>query len=90
MSVALSEDTIPHEVDAKFGAARLILKPQKKGRGLVAGGTIRVICDLVGIKNISAKMLSNTKNKINNAKATLKALKKLKIQNPKEHATTSN
>jgi len=90
MSVVLLEDTIPHEVDAKFGAARLLLKPQKKGRGLVAGGTIRVICDLVGIKNISAKMLSNTKNKINNAKATLKALKKLKIQNPKEHATTSN
>ncbi|MBU0546941.1 MAG: 30S ribosomal protein S5 [Patescibacteria group bacterium] len=89
-NIVMLNDTIPHEVSAKFGAARILLKPQKKGRGLVAGGTTRVICDLVGIKNISAKILSNTKNKINNAKAILKALKMLKIQKSKEHAITSN
>jgi len=90
ISIAILEDTIPYEVSAKFGAAKILLKPQKKGRGLVAGGALRTICELVGIKNISGKRLSKTKNKINNAQATLKALKKLKIQKPKEYATTSN
>jgi len=76
-------ETIPHPVEAKFGAARIMLKPQRKGRGLVAGGTIRVICTLAGIKNISSKIIGRTSNKINNAKATIKALKELK------HATAS-
>jgi small subunit ribosomal protein S5 len=90
ISVVMTEDTIPHEVEAKFGAARISLKPQKKGRGLVAGGALRSICELVGIKNISGKRLSKTKNMINNTQATLKALKKLKIQKPKEYAAKSN
>ena len=72
------EDTIPHEVEAKFGPAEVILKPQRKGRGLVAGGTVRVICTLSGIKNISSKILGRTGNKLNNARATIIALKKLK------------
>ena len=72
------EDTIPHEVEAKFGPAEVILKPQRKGRGLVAGGTVRVICTLSGIKNISSKILGRTGNKLNNARATITALKKLK------------
>jgi len=78
IEVPIVGDTIPHEVSAKFGAAKVLLKPQKKGRGLVAGGTVRVICNLAGIKNISSKVLGTTKNKINNAKATIEALKKLK------------
>ena len=72
------KDTIPYPVEAKFGAAKVMLKPQRKGRGLVAGGTVRVICTLAGIKNISSKVLGRTGNKINNAKATISALKKLK------------
>ena len=72
------KDTIPHEVEAKFGPAEVILKPQRKGRGLVAGGTVRVICTLSGIKNISSKILGRTGNKLNNARATIIALKKLK------------
>jgi small subunit ribosomal protein S5 len=84
VKVPIKEETIPHQVEAKFGAARIILKPQAKGRGLVAGGTVRVICALVGIRNISSKKLGRTSNKINNAKATIKALSKLK------HADTSN
>ena len=85
--VIITEGTIPHEVSAKFGAARVLLKPQKKGRGLIAGGTIRVICDLAGIKSISAKILSRTKNKLNNARATIKALKKLKPLQSKTKTT---
>lgn len=83
MEIPIIEDTIPHEIYAKFGAAKVLLRPQRKGRGLVAGGTIRIICALGGIKNISSKMLGRTGNKLNNAMATIKALKKLK------HATTS-
>lgn len=71
-------NTIPHEVSAKVGAAKIILRPQRKGRGLVAGGTVRTICHLAGIKDISSKILSRTGNKINNARATIEALKKLK------------
>lgn len=78
INVPIIEETIPHETSAKFGAAKIILRPQRKGRGLVAGGTVRVVCALAGIKNISSKILGSTGNKINNAKATMAALKKLK------------
>jgi len=75
--IPIIEGTIPHQVEAKAGAARVLLKPQKKGRGLVAGGTVRVICNLAGIEDISSKILGRTKNKLNNARATIKALEKL-------------
>ena len=72
------EQSIPHEVYAKFGSARVILKPGKAGKGLVAGGAARTVLALAGVKNASAKILSHTKNKLTNALATLEALKKLK------------
>ena len=78
VTVIIVDGTIPHEVEAKSGPAVILLKPQKKGRGLVAGGAVRTICDLAGIKNISSKILSGSKNKLNNARATIEALKKLK------------
>ncbi len=78
IEVPIIEDTIPHEVSSKFGAAQILLKPQRKGRGLVAGGVVRVICNLAGIKNISSKVLGRTGNKLNNALATIEAIKKLK------------
>lgn len=90
MTVAIAEETIPHQVEAKFSSARVLLKPQRKGRGLVAGGTVRVICTLAGIKNISSKILGRTGNKLNNAKATIEALKKLKMKNAKLKTTTKN
>ncbi len=72
--------TIPHEVAAKFAAARVLLKPGGEGRGLIAGGPLRVIADLAGIKNITGKIIGRTVNKLNNARATMEALKKLRIQ----------
>jgi small subunit ribosomal protein S5 len=78
--VPIVEDTIPHEVRAKFGPARVLLLPKRKGRGLVAGGTVRVICTLAGIKNISSKILGSTSNKLNNARATMEALESLKLK----------
>ncbi|MDP2864506.1 MAG: 30S ribosomal protein S5 [bacterium] len=83
IQVSIIKDSIPHQVEAKFGASKVLLKPQRKGRGLVAGGTVRVICNLAGIKNISSKILGRTGNKLNNARATIKALQKLKIPNTK-------
>jgi len=76
--VPIKDRTIPHEVYAKFSSAEVILKPAKQGKGLVAGGVVRVICDLVGIENISGKVIGRTTNKLNNAMATIEALKKLK------------
>ncbi|KKO02934.1 hypothetical protein LCGC14_0103880 [marine sediment metagenome] len=78
IDVPILQDTIPHEVFAKHSSARVLLKPQRKGRGLVAGGTVRVICTLAGIKNISSKILGRTGNKLNNAKATIMALERLR------------
>jgi small subunit ribosomal protein S5 len=80
IQIPIVNDTIPHEVFAKFSSAKVLLRPQKKGRGLVAGGTVRVICSLAGIKNISSKILGTTSNKLNNAMATIKALKMLKTK----------
>ncbi len=77
--VPIVNETIPHQIQAKFGPAEVLLKPQAKGRGLVAGSVVRIICQLAGISNISSKILGATRNKINNAKATLKALSKLKV-----------
>lgn len=83
ISVPFLQDTIPHEVSAKFGAAQVLFRPQGKGRGLVAGGTVRVICSLAGIKNVSSKIVGKTSNKLNNARAAIDALKKLKTSAPK-------
>ena len=88
IEVPLASETIPYETEAKFGAARVLLKPQREGKGLTAGGTVRVICHLAGIKNISSKILGKTKNKLNNAMATIRALEKLKLSKSKKYADT--
>ena len=84
VEVPIVNETIPYEINVKFGAAKILLKPQTKGRGLVAGGTVRVICLLAGIRNISSKMIGKTTNKLNNAKAVIKALETLKIKEAKK------
>jgi len=76
--IPMYEGTIPFEVEAKFGPSRVMLKPQMKGKGLAAGGTVRIICSLLGIQDISSKTLTRTRNKLNNARATMMALSKLK------------
>ncbi len=78
--VPLTENkTIPHEISAKYKAAKIILKPARQGHGLITGGPIRVIADLAGIKNLTAKILGRTVNKVNNAAATIRALRSMKI-----------
>ncbi len=78
IKVSMVNGTIPHEVSAKYESARVLLKPGIKGKGIVAGSAVRIICDLAGLEDISGKILGSTKNKINNAKATLKAFQSLK------------
>lgn len=80
IEVPILQGTIPHEVEAKYGPSKILLKPQQKGKGLVAGGTVRIICALAGIQDISSKILSQTTNKLNNARATIKALEQLKTK----------
>lgn len=77
VNVPIIKDTIPHEIYQKFGSAKIIMKPTAQGRGAIAGGVVRVIVDLAGIKNISTKILG-TSNKVNNAKCAVLALKNLK------------
>jgi len=78
MLVPMRGRTIPHEVEAKFSAAHVRLKPAKEGHGLVAGGAVRVVLLLAGIKDCTGKCLGRTPNKLTNALATIEALKQLK------------
>ena len=73
--------TLSHEVIGKCGAAKVLIKPAKKGNGIIAGGPVRNVLELAGVKDIVSKSLgSNTK--INTARATIDALKQ---QKSKEH-----
>jgi len=68
--------TVLYDVEGKFSAARVKIKPARPGHGLIAGGSCRSVLELVGIKDVSAKILGRSTNKLNNARATLEALKK--------------
>ena len=77
VTVPMINETIPHEILHKMGAAKLMFKPAKKGRGVISGGVARVILELAGVKNITSKALGS-KNKINNARCTIEALRRLR------------
>ncbi|MFA6428674.1 MAG: 30S ribosomal protein S5 [Candidatus Buchananbacteria bacterium] len=78
LTVAMVRETIPHEVTEKYGAAKILIKPAPKGTGIIAGGAARQVLELAGVPNIVAKILGSN-NKINNVRATLLALSKLKL-----------
>lgn len=77
LTVPMVTGTIPHPVSAKFGAAKILLKPAPAGTGIKAGGAVRIVLELAGIPNVVSKILGSS-NKINNVKATFLALKKLR------------
>jgi len=77
VEIKLNGSTISHEVLAKYESAKVFLKPAPKGTGVIAGGAVRPVLELAGIRDISAKMIG-ANNKISNVRCTLKALKKLK------------
>lgn len=75
--VNLVNDTIPHEAKVKFKSSVIFLKPARPGTGVIAGGSVRQVLDLVGVKNVLSKMLGSS-NKINNVMATYQALINMK------------
>ncbi len=70
--------TIAHEVTAKYSAAKVLVKPASQGHGLRAGGSVRFVLALAGVKDATAKVLGRTPNKLTNAMAALAALQTLK------------
>jgi len=81
INVVLYKSTIPHESKAKFGSAEVLLKPAVAGTGVIAGGGVRAVVEVAGIKDILTKSLGN-ENATNVVKATMLALSNLK--NPRD------
>ncbi|MCM8777451.1 MAG: 30S ribosomal protein S5 [Candidatus Omnitrophica bacterium] len=77
ITIPVKETTIPHEVHAKFGASRVIIKPAVRGHGMVAGRAMRAFFEVCGIADITCKSYGST-NPLNVINATVKALLKLK------------
>lgn len=71
------EGHIPHDVHVKYASSEVMMMPAP-GRGLVAGSSVRTVLELGGVKDITAKIFSRSKNKLNNARAAVEALKQLK------------
>ena len=76
--VPIVNDTLPHRIEAKYKAGKVMLKPAPRGSGIIAGSAIRVILELAGVPNASSKMLGKTNNKVTNVKAVFKALTSFK------------
>ena len=68
--------SIPHRVNGNFGACKIIMRPSIEGSGVIAGGSIRTVLEVAGIKNVIAKQLGSS-NLLNNARATISALNNL-------------
>jgi small subunit ribosomal protein S5 len=77
IKVNFVDGTIPHQVYVKFKAAKVLLKPARIGTGIIAGGAVRIVLELVGMPNIYSKILGSN-NKINNVECVFRALKSLK------------
>lgn len=78
ITVPLNADKmIAHDVDAKYASSVVMIQPAK-GRGLVAGSSVRTVLELAGVRDVTAKLFSRSKNQLNNARVAIKALKELK------------
>lgn len=76
VTVPVANETIPHEVEVKLSGARVLIKPAAPGTGIIAGGVVRAVMSVTGIRNLISKSLGST-NKVNIAYATVDALGQL-------------
>ena len=75
VSVKHNDNTIPHPVTGEYGSAQVLLKPAPEGTGVIAGGVVRAIMELGGVKDVVTKVTGRTSNPINVARATLEAIR---------------
>lgn len=79
IKVPIVDGTIPHAIEVKYGAAQVLLKPAPQGTGVIAGGPVRAVLDLAGVKNVVSKM-KGSKNKITNVRAVMAAFSQLRTK----------
>ena len=77
VKISLVNGTLPHEYTTNFGSSKVILKPDVEGTGVIAGGAVRPVLELAGVKNVTAKTLGS-RNSRNVVYATIKALKAMR------------
>jgi small subunit ribosomal protein S5 len=83
ITLPLINETIPHEVTMKYKASKLMLRPARPGTGVIAGGAVRSVMELAGVKNVVSKMMGSA-NKVNNIKAVFKAFQSMKSKDQLE------
>ncbi len=77
VEISIVNETIPHAVEGIYGRGHVLLLPAREGTGVIAGGAVRAVLEVTGIKNIRAKCIG-TNNPINSVKATIEGLKELR------------